>query len=149
MPQRYVIPSLNAQLIKPIETDANARCIVETIVSFARKLGIQTLRGPFDQSNDVRISLVMSHGSGSLAGILHSAPLAPTQASSWGGAFLVLKGGSVDDVLDLHADYPMHLADEGDEFQKTTNRTLEAYRRFGGKAGTVSANGWTRSSWIS
>ena len=34
---------LDASLIKPIETDANARCIVETIVSFARKLGIQTV----------------------------------------------------------------------------------------------------------
>ncbi len=34
---------LDASLVKPIATDANARCIVETIVSFARKLGIQTI----------------------------------------------------------------------------------------------------------
>ena len=34
---------LDASLIKPIASDANARCIVETIVSFARKLGIQTI----------------------------------------------------------------------------------------------------------
>ena len=34
---------LDASLIKPIASDANARCIVETIVSFARKLRIQTI----------------------------------------------------------------------------------------------------------
>lgn len=34
---------LDASLIKSIATDANARSIVETIVSFARKLGIQTI----------------------------------------------------------------------------------------------------------
>jgi diguanylate cyclase (GGDEF)-like protein len=34
---------LDASLIKPIADDANARCIVETIVAFARKLGIQTI----------------------------------------------------------------------------------------------------------
>jgi c-di-GMP phosphodiesterase len=34
---------LDASLIKPIASDANARCIVETIVSFSRKLGIQTI----------------------------------------------------------------------------------------------------------
>jgi EAL domain-containing protein (putative c-di-GMP-specific phosphodiesterase class I) len=34
---------LDASLIKPIDIDANARSIVETIVSFARKLGIQTI----------------------------------------------------------------------------------------------------------
>ncbi|MGA2642573.1 MAG: EAL domain-containing protein, partial [Spirochaetia bacterium] len=34
---------LDASLIKSITTDSNARCIVETIVSFARKLGIQTI----------------------------------------------------------------------------------------------------------
>jgi EAL domain-containing protein (putative c-di-GMP-specific phosphodiesterase class I) len=34
---------LDSSLIKPIATDANARCIVETIVSFARRLGIQTI----------------------------------------------------------------------------------------------------------
>jgi c-di-GMP phosphodiesterase len=34
---------LDSSLIKPIASDANARCIVETIVSFARKLGIQTI----------------------------------------------------------------------------------------------------------
>ena len=34
---------LDSSLIKPIADDANARSIVETIVSFARKLGIQTI----------------------------------------------------------------------------------------------------------
>jgi diguanylate cyclase (GGDEF)-like protein len=34
---------LDASLIKPIVEDGHARCIVETIVSFARKLGIQTI----------------------------------------------------------------------------------------------------------
>ncbi len=34
---------LDASLIKPIAEDGNARCIVETIVSFARKLGIRTI----------------------------------------------------------------------------------------------------------
>jgi diguanylate cyclase (GGDEF)-like protein len=34
---------LDASLVKVITTDTNARCIVETIVSFARKLGIQTI----------------------------------------------------------------------------------------------------------
>jgi diguanylate cyclase (GGDEF)-like protein len=34
---------LDASLIKPIAQDANARCIVETIVSFTKKLGIQTI----------------------------------------------------------------------------------------------------------
>jgi diguanylate cyclase (GGDEF)-like protein len=34
---------LDSSLIRPIATDANARCIVETIVSFARRLGIQTI----------------------------------------------------------------------------------------------------------
>jgi diguanylate cyclase (GGDEF)-like protein len=34
---------LDASLIKPIVENANARCIVETIVAFARKLGIQTI----------------------------------------------------------------------------------------------------------
>jgi diguanylate cyclase (GGDEF)-like protein len=34
---------LDASLIKPIATDVNARSIVETIVSFAGKLGIQTI----------------------------------------------------------------------------------------------------------
>ncbi|MFI5368113.1 MAG: EAL domain-containing protein, partial [Spirochaetia bacterium] len=34
---------LDASLIKPIVEDSNARCIVETIVAFARKLGIQTI----------------------------------------------------------------------------------------------------------
>ena len=34
---------LDSSLIRPIATDANARAIVETIVSFARKLGIQTI----------------------------------------------------------------------------------------------------------
>lgn len=34
---------LDSSLIKPIAEDANARSIVETIVSFARKLGIQTI----------------------------------------------------------------------------------------------------------
>jgi EAL domain-containing protein (putative c-di-GMP-specific phosphodiesterase class I) len=34
---------LDASLIKPLANDANARCIVETIVSFARRLGIQTI----------------------------------------------------------------------------------------------------------
>ena len=34
---------LDASLIKPIAEDANARSIVETIVSFAQKLGIQTI----------------------------------------------------------------------------------------------------------
>lgn len=34
---------LDSSLIKPIADDADARSIVETIVSFARKLGIQTI----------------------------------------------------------------------------------------------------------
>jgi EAL domain-containing protein (putative c-di-GMP-specific phosphodiesterase class I) len=61
---------LDASLVKPIENDAHARCIVETIVSFARKLGIQTI-AEFVHNEGVQIivrSIGVDHSQGYFIG---------------------------------------------------------------------------------
>lgn len=81
---------LDASLIKPIASDANARCIVETIVSFARKLGIQTI-AEYVHSQDVQ-DVVRSIGVDHSQGYFISEPrpdmsfVLPRSASPQGGS---------------------------------------------------------------